>query len=373
MMAAKPLKIVFFTVDEAIGGTEKMLLALACALHGREYPVRILTVRPPGLLHRLARARGIPAFSLHVGCRGASILLPWRLWLFLVRNRPDVLQTFLFAPNILGRVAGRAAAVPVIVGGQRSTDPWRRFYHNITDRLTSPLGRLVVSNSRAGRIMLLKRAGLPPRKVVVIPGGVPAAVPRPRAEAKARLGFPPGGLLVGSVGNLRKAKGYHYLLPAFRELRAVLPEARLVIAGEGPLRKELVDFGRRLGLSGSVFFPGFITELDDFYSALDMFVLSSLWEGMPAALLEAMSYGLPVVATTVSGIPEAVTDGAEGRLVPPANPGLLAAALLDLARDPAAMARMGAAGRRRVADRFSPAVTAGNYAALYRKLSGALK
>ena len=362
------VKILFFTVDNRIGGTEKIILSLATSLPRKEFSSSILTLKPSGLLHCLARNYGIPAYSLNIGSRGSGLLAPFRLFRFLLQHRPDILETFLFLPNILGRIIGWLAGIPVVISSQRSTDSWRRPYHHLLDRITAPLCRIIISNSQAGRKMLLKKAKIPSQKVVVISNGVAPATPILKEEARKILGFSGSGILLGSVGNLRTAKGFHYLLPAFREVVQRYPEAKLLIAGVGPLKEELAIFAWQLELADSVFFLGWLTDLGAFYSAIDLLVMTSLWEGMPVALLEALSYGVPVVATNVSGIPEVITDGVEGFLVEPANPHHVAERIIELLEDPQRRMEMGERGKTRVEKDFSLERMASAYAELYRRL-----
>ena len=157
-------------------------------------------------------------------------------------------------------------------------------------------------------------------------------------------------------------------MPAFREVALKYPEAKLLIAGEGPLRKTLEKFSRRLGISKKVLFLGFQKDLAVFYSGIDIFVMPSLWEGMPVALLEALSYGLPVVATAVSGIPEVVSNSREGFLVAPANPQQIAAGMLELLGNPQKRLEMGSRGRARVESEYSREKMVAAYANLYREM-----
>ncbi len=346
-----------------------MMLSLASGLSRRDFSAAIITLKPPGNLHRLAEAEGIPIYSLMIRGRMTCILAPIRLFRFLLIKRPDVLQTFLFLPNLLGRIAGKAAGIPVVVCGQRSTDPWRGRHHQIIERLTACCCSLVVSNSEAGRRMLVEKAMLAPEKVTVITNGVPPAPALNKSEARQKIGAEPDTLLVGTVGNLRKPKGYHYLLPAFREVLSVFPDARLLIAGDGPQKQSLIDFSRRLGIARSVDFLGFQENLKTFYASVDVFVLPSLWEGLPVALLEAMSYGLPVVSTQVSGIPEVVTSGQEGFLVEPANPQQIAEKLLCLLKNAPLRTAMGDRGRKRVSRDFNRDSMVVQYQSLYKQLT----
>ncbi|MCX5642296.1 MAG: glycosyltransferase, partial [Candidatus Omnitrophica bacterium] len=319
------------------------------------------------------RASGIGADTLGIRSRLNGFLAPLRLFRFLLKNRFDIIHTFLFQANNLGRVVGWLANVPVRIGSQRSTDYGRRPCHNLLDRITMPCSRIMVSNSESGRKMLMRRVGLAPEKVMVIPNGVPLAAVIPKDKAREMLGFSGEALLIGSAGNLRPPKGYQYLLPAFREVALKYPEAKLLIAGEGPLRKTLERFSRRLGISRKVFFLGFQKNLSAFYSGLDLFVMPSLWEGMPVALLEALSYGLPVVATAVSGIPEVMSDGCEGFLVAPANPQQIAVGLMELSGNPQKRLEMGNRGRLRAEHEYSQEKMVLAYANLYRAMVKAVK
>lgn len=361
-------KILFFTVDSRIGGTEKMVISLAASLPKEEFSVSILTIKPKGPLHEMARSLGISADTLGIRSRLNGFLAPMRLFRFLLENRFDIIHTFLFQANNLGRVVGWLANVPVRIGSQRSTDYWRRPYHDLLDRITIPFSRIIVSNSEAGRKMLMRRVGLASEKIVFIPNGVPPAAVIPKEKAKEILGFSSEAFLIGSAGNLRAPKGYQYLLPAFREVALKYPEVKLLIAGEGPLRRTLERFSRRLGVSEKVFFLGFKKDLSVFYSGLDLFAMPSLWEGMPVALLEALSYGLPVVATAVSGIPEVMSDGCEGFLVAPANPQQIAAGMSELLNNPQKRLEMGNRGRARVASEYSREKMIAAYVNLYRDM-----
>jgi glycosyltransferase involved in cell wall biosynthesis len=159
--------------------------------------------------------------------------------------------------------------------------------------------------------------------------------------------------LVGSVGRLHPQKDFATLLAAIAQVRKRIPTVRLLLVGDGELRDELESQSRSLGLSEIVTFAGSRTDVPEILAAVDVFTLSSLWEGMSNAALEAMAAGLPVVATAVGGTPEVVVDEVTGLLVPPHDPTSLAGALTTLLREPALRRRMGQAGRERVQEQFS--------------------
>ena len=155
-----------------------------------------------------------------------------------------------------------------------------------------------------------------------------------------------GELLVGSLGRLDPQKGFEFLIQAAAIVVAQAPNVRFAIAGEGALRKDLEGQISSLGLQNHFRLIGFRTDVADFLAALDIYAISSLWEGLPLALLEAMQLGKPAVATVVGGIPEVTQDHVNGLLVPVRDSGKLAAAILELVRDPELRSRLGRAGPR---------------------------
>ena len=174
--------------------------------------------------------------------------------------------------------------------------------------------------------------------------------------------------MVGSLGRLHPQKGFSDLLTAFAQVRQRIPSVRLFVAGDGELRDDLEAQARSLGMAAVVTFAGVRADVSEVLAALDVFVLPSLWEGMPNAVLEAMASGLPVVATAVGGTPEVVVDGVTGLLVPPQDPGALAQAIGHLLRDPDLRRRMGRAGRRRVEEHFDVRETVRQVESLYETL-----
>jgi glycosyltransferase involved in cell wall biosynthesis len=164
---------------------------------------------------------------------------------------------------------------------------------------------------------------------------------------------------------LHQQKGHAYLLTA----AALVPDATFVLAGDGPLRAELEQRARELGVAGRCLFLGERADVPDLLAAADLFLLPSLWEGLPLSVLEAMAAGRPVVATAIGGTDEAVTDGVTGLLVPPRDPAAIAAAIARLRDDPGLAERLAAAGRARVEREFSSRATAERVMRIYDAVS----
>jgi len=208
----------------------------------------------------------------------------------------------------------------------------------------------VIANSQSVRQVLIA-AGVPDSHIEVISPGIemPLALPSPdvRAEARARWGFSIDEIVVGHAGAFTHEKGQDVALQAALLLAPRLPRARMLLVGDGPERSQpgMVELARQA--SGIAQLPGFIANLDDFYAALDLYIMPSRSESWGLTALRAMAFGLPVIASNVGGLPEVVEHGKCGWLVPPGSPEALADAIVDAASDPARLCEFGRNGRER--------------------------
>jgi glycosyltransferase involved in cell wall biosynthesis len=221
-------------------------------------------------------------------------------------------------------------------------------------RLTARLADRVVAPSRATARELVEDYDA--RDVAVVANGITLPEQGPQApKSGVALRTPRGPFTVLYAGRLRTRKAVAVLLEAFARLLERVPEARLIVVGDGEQRPALEAQAARLGVAEAVAFEGGRPHgaMPQYYRAAGVFCLPSLYEGFPLAILEAMAAGLPVVATAVAGVPEAVADGVTGRVVPPEDAGALADALAELAADRARARAMGEAGRRRAAEEFA--------------------
>jgi glycosyltransferase involved in cell wall biosynthesis len=209
-------------------------------------------------------------------------------------------------------------------------------------------------------------------KLSVIPNGVDVEHYSRRlspAAARAALGLPADAAHVLSVvGRLEEQKGHRYLLDAFAGVVRVVPNAHLALAGDGTLRHALAEQAKALGIDRRVHFLGHRQGVQTILDASDVFVLPSLWEAMPFALLEAMAAALPVVATAVAGVPELVVEGETGFLVAPADVLALERALVRTLQLPDSGRELGIAGRQRVDSRFDLQTMLVDTQDLYRAL-----
>lgn len=229
-----------------------------------------------------------------------------------------------------------------------------------------------IAVSQATKQDWVKQTGLAASRITTVHNGVDVErFRRTRDKGKARrmLGLPDDGrVIIGGVGRLHPFKGFTYLIDAFASIASLDQSALVAIAGSGPLDQSLKEQANRLGIGERVRLLGQCDDVSLVYDALDVFVLSSLCEALPFALLEAMSHGLPVVGTTVAGVPEVIVSGETGFLVPPRDPAALAEAIRPLLDSAELRERLGAAGRERVVRHFSEAECVRKTLDVYREL-----
>jgi glycosyltransferase involved in cell wall biosynthesis len=227
-----------------------------------------------------------------------------------------------------------------------------RFLYRLTSRRVS--GVIAVSDDV--RTSILDRVGPLNEKIVVIANGVD--VDRygdsiDRDEVRAELGLDPNAFVMVMVAMFKEQKGHVYLIEAAAEVLPLHPEARILLIGDGELRPEMERRVHTAHMADAVRFLGNRRDVARILAASDLFVLPSLWEGLPMALLEAMASGLPCIATTVSGTKQVIVPDVTGLLVPPGNAPALRDAMLTMLTAPEGVRLMGADGRRRVSSEFS--------------------
>lgn len=284
-------------------------------------------------------------------------------------TRPHIIETHHVKSHCLVALSGlwRHYTWVAFHHGYTQTDAKVRAYNQV-DRWSLRHATHVVTTNQPFAAMLASR-GIPRSRITVLHNGVRdlPLVPVGVAALRQELNLCEGERVVVSVGRLSQEKGQADLIRAFSPLR---DRAKLVIVGDGADRPSLERFARALGLERSVIFAGMRANVAPFYAMADVFVLPSLSEGSPNALLEAMACSLPIVATRVGGVPEIATDGTTALLVPPRQPLALAGAIVRLLDDAALGAELGAAARRRVLTDYTPEERTMRLSRLYGALTG---
>jgi glycosyltransferase involved in cell wall biosynthesis len=332
------------------GGAERLLVSLAEVADHERFAYEAAYVRPDKDVHVPDLARfGVPSFLLGQE-PGGGWRWPVRLRRLLVDRGYDVVHAHSPLLAAVARVEARSIVRgPVTVSTEHNEWPSFVLPTRLANAVTAPLDERRWSVSERVQDSMwspLRRDvdvlvhGLPPSLYAAVDHGR-------RAEVRRSLGLGDDQIVALTVANLRPEKAYPVLFQAARA--AAGRDARLVFlcVGQGPLADELAALRSELGLGDTVRLLGYRTDVPDLMAAADLFVLSSDHEGYPIALMEALAAGLPVVATRVGGVPEAVQDGQEGLLVRPGHPAEIADAVVRLAGDPALRARMSTAATER--------------------------
>lgn len=363
----EPLRIGLANETDGPGGAEMLVIQLAEELRSRGHKViPVLPTRLKGWLHDHLAERDFrfETVELVAGSRWSCT----RALFQLVRNHSlDVLHSHEFTMAVFGAAACRIARVRHVItmhGNQTMVDALRR---RIALRAAFRMSHATVAVSEDTRNHLLDRLGLSDEAVLTIRNGVPQRVGDPE-PVRSEFSIGPDTLLILAVGGLHRRKGHAVLMEALARLdrHHVLPPWKLVVAGAGPEHETLLALARTLGLDDRVFLPGQREDIPALQVAADIFVMPSLWEGLPLAVLEAMLAGTPVVASRTSGIPEAIEHEKEGILVEPGSVDDLSAVLRRLMNSPELRARLAEAGRARGERDFTVKRMADEYERLYR-------
>ncbi|MBX6330718.1 MAG: glycosyltransferase [Gemmatimonadaceae bacterium] len=362
-----PLRVALMLESDGPGGAEMMLLHLAEELRRRGHEV--LPVGPDnksGWLAERFRERGFAptTFSLR---RAIDLRCLRGLTALLRAHDIQVVHSHEFGMAVYGAAAARrigARHVITMHGGRYYAEQWRR---RAALRWAARRSVALVGVSTATANDLRDTLALRDGEVVVVPNGIPFRAGE-RAPLRRALAVRDDDLLLVAVGNLYPVKGHAVLLRALATLHREHADLRwrLAIAGRGEEESALRAAAEREGIADRVHLLGYRGDVPDILAAADAFVMPSLSEGLPLALVEAMSASLPIVASDVGGIPEAVTRDVEALLAPPGDPVALAAALARVLGDASLRARLGAAARRRALRDFSVATMGDAYERLYR-------
>lgn len=354
-----------------IGGAEVLLRDLVCHLResGQHVHVGFSTSGPMQKsfeemqipLTRLSRIARVDPFLLEQMCR------------LIRREKPDIVHTHLFKSDFHGRLAARICQVPVIVSTAHNNDLWaRRFPLGILYGLTARMADRVIAVSEEVRDYQIRYIRTSPQKIVTINSGVNVKKFESRADAglnvRKELGLAPSTPLVGIVGRLQPQKDHATFLRAARSIRDVLPDARFLVVGDGPLRGELTHQARTLDLLPSVIFCGIRQDIPAVLSALDLLVFSSRWEGLPVALMEGMAAGKPIVSTNVGGVSGVAIADETAILVSAGDSLALAGACLRILQDRSLAQRLGKTGLKRVREKYSLDAMLINTQNLYEEL-----
>lgn len=331
-------KILFVITLSELGGAQRWIYDTATHLDPARYEPVVASgeINASQELIRMLKEKGVATRPLRHLVRALNpfkdVLACLELYRLIRKEKPDILQLVSTKSGVLGSIAGKLAGAPVIIyriGGWTFNDPrpqWQNTLFSYAEKITAPLKDRIIVNSHKGYDEALRHHICSQEKLILIYNGIDIA---PYAHKIQK--FKSSKLVIGTIANFYATKGLIYLLEAARMLKNRPLLFRII--GDGPERAMLESYILRekltnIELTGAV--PNTTTYLQEF----DILIIPSVKEGLPYALLEAMAAGLPIIATTVGGIPEIIRDGENGILIPPRDPKRLVQQLIALEYDP---------------------------------------
>lgn len=344
--------------DLDVGGAERSLVDLVTRLDRSQVDPVVYCLGPRPEVEEASCVADLERAGVEVHCLGARSNWQFptvvsRLKRLLIRRKPDLVHTFLFHANIVGRIAARWAGIPHVVSGIRVAERDRRW-HLWADRFTERLVDRHVCVSQSVARFSAEIGRLPVDKLTVIPNGIDvAAYPADPIGDLGSCGIAPGRRLITFVGRLTRQKGLSWLLETAPNWLDRLADCDLLIVGKGPQRRRLRTLSQELGIAHRVKMTGWRSDAARILAASDLLVLPSAWEGMPNVVLQAMASRLPVIATDVEGVRELLGDNADPQTAPYHDTEAFTKKLLAIMSDRQLASKLGEKNRQRAQEEFT--------------------
>lgn len=348
-----------------IGGTESQAVRLICELQEEGYAIHVSCLNREGPLIRFLAGQDIQEYRLKKFFHHGTLVKLIRFRNDLRKKGIKILHCHDFYTNVFGTVAGRLAGVPIIINSRRDMGDLIRPSQQKLHRMISRMANHIVVNAHVIQKRLIDLEHIPLERISVVYNGIDLPNSAPEDRMKQR----DDSFHVGMIANFNHLwKGHFYFIKAAALVVERIPGVKFFLAGDGPLRKDSEKLAKEIGIGDRVIFKGRIDPAE-ILSHLNLYVCASLSEGLSNSIIEAMAYGVPVVATRVGGNVELLKTRESGLLAEPANEKSLAKAILWMWENPSDRYRMGERGKSFIEESFSWSSTCKKYQSLYKMLS----
>lgn len=369
------IRVLHLTTDSRIAGAEKLLIGIGKEFDRKNFEVFFCTLKARGALHERLERQGNINFSLNCPSGYDLPQAAVELRKIMQNYRIDILHTHLFHASVVGQFVARfnRGMVPIMTRHYSNLlylygTPLQRFL----DKRSLSWARHVIAISTGVRKILIDSDGVRPEKITVIHNGIEIPDYHSDRENALRIrnefSIKENEKVIGAIGSLHPRKGHRYLIEAMKLAFKNKDNIKLMIVGEGVLKAELKRLSEELMIENRVIFTGYREDINDLISSMDIVVQPSMEEGFGIAILEAMALGKIVVATDVGGIPEIISNGETGILVPCANADTLAKTLSFLIEKPDLSKTIAEKGKKSVEKDFNIVKMVRKYENLYRDL-----
>lgn len=355
------------------GGAEIGLLTTLKNIDRSRFDCTVLSIEKKGVLGHEIENLGLKVIYLDDNARLFNLRLLAKIVQVLDREKPHILHTSLFYANFFGRIAALLKRPSVIITEERSMYTEKKFYHVVCDRILSTFTDKIIVCSNSVLEFTIKQEKIRRGKFYLIynsPDTERFDILETKEQLRKQYGFSNGHFIVGVVGSVIPKKGHMFLIEAAINLTKHLPELKILIVGDGDCKQSLLSLAEAAGLQEKVIFLGARKDVPALMKIMDVFVLPSLQEGFPRTLLEAMYVGLPVIATSISGIPEIVVSGENGLLIPPENSKAIEDSVLRFYKNTSFGYKLGYNARKTIQLRFMPQKYINRLESLYLELIG---
>ena len=364
------INILHIYQNSKIGGVQQQLLSLLKAYSRERFNPIFCCLGPKEEIGKEiegTKIEFIPLNKLRYNRFSPGIVL--ELYRLMKKKQIHVVRTHRYRSNLYGRLAAFLAGVPVIIASVHDnyrTDkrPKRRIMNRILSKITDK----IVAVSEDVKEDIIRYDSIDPSKIEVIPNGIDVERFNPEkntTDIRKEFSLEDDDIVIGFIGRIVPAKGLEYLLNALPYLKEEFKSIKLLIVGEGSLVEKLKESAKKNNIFDNILFTGRRRDIPEILASINIFVMPSIAEGLPNALLEAMAMGKPIVTTEVGGIPEIVKNGFNGLLVPPRDTLSLSKAIKELISNDRLAAKLGQAARDLVHDNLSIKAIAQKWQSLY--------
>jgi len=362
-------KIIYIIGGLSKGGAERQLYELVKSINRDKFDPVVISLSEGGYWSKEIQKLNIQLIEIPRK-KNKEFKRLFKLIKLLKSMKPDIVHTYMFSANSYGRIAAILTRVPIIIASERSLPEIgkdKSRYQISIDKLFASFSHGIICNSYVANKILITKYSFDTKKVFTVHNGIDVGLFfRENSKNQKKL----ARKVVGTIGRIDALKNHKLLLDMAKNVldKSNNKDIKFLIVGEGPLRDELERHSQNLGIENKIVFTGERNDIPDLLQMMDVFVLTSNWEGLSNAIMEAMASSLPCVATDVGGNSELVLDGETGYIVSPNDPGAAAQKVLYLINDRLLAKEMGVKGRKRIEESFSAIKMIKNTEEVYDKL-----
>lgn len=364
------INVIHLVEELTIGGLEKILTTIVLNLNKEKYNVSVWCLKEGGFFADELIKAGIEVKILHI-FTSRNPLSVYKVYKLFKSRKFDIIHTHAYSAGTIGRISAFLAGVPVIISHNQNIYDYYNKYYRFVEWFLSRVTDGIICVSDEVRKYTHEIQGIDSKRLVTIYNGIDticAVHKKDTYDLRNELGIPRDNIVIGTIAQFSEKKGLGYLIRSASLLLERKKDVNFLLVGDGAIRGELKQLCLNLKMEGKVIFAGERRDIPEILSLIDIFVLPSIREGLPLALLEAMACGRPVIATNVGGVPEVIRDGINGILVRPKDPEALCCAMERLLHDEGEMAEMGGEGRKLCEKYFNSRVMVAKIENLYDTL-----